>query len=113
MEVVIVCWLLRSSSEQVRWLDDPTCFTDSLRRGHRKNSFAPLHCYSLSRGRYNMLRFMRIRRLSCPWHQVVKHMPPGAPIMSVSKGIETSTLMLMNDILKEVCGQERSYAFLR
>ncbi|CAM9679258.1 unnamed protein product [Ascophyllum nodosum] len=43
---------------------------------------------------------------------VFEYMPPGAPIMSVSKGIETSTLMLMKDILKEICGQERSYAFL-
>ena len=46
-------------------------------------------------------------------NQVFEYMPPGAPIMSVSKGIETSTLMLMKDILKEICGQERSYAFLR
>ncbi|CAN0581550.1 unnamed protein product, partial [Laminaria digitata] len=45
--------------------------------------------------------------------QVVQHMPPGAPILSVSKGIETSSLMLMNDILKDVCGAHRSYAFLR
>lgn len=45
--------------------------------------------------------------------QVAPYMPPGAPILSVSKGIETSSLMLMNDILKEACGPERSYAFLR
>lgn len=44
--------------------------------------------------------------------KVVPHMPPGAPILSVSKGIETSSLMLMNDILKETCGAGRSYAFL-
>lgn len=40
-------------------------------------------------------------------------MPAGTPILSVSKGIETSSLMLMNDILKDLCGTERSYAFLR
>lgn len=45
--------------------------------------------------------------------QVVQHMPSGTPILSVSKGIETSSLMLMNDILKDMCGTERSYAFLR
>jgi glycerol-3-phosphate dehydrogenase len=43
---------------------------------------------------------------------VVEHLPPGAPILSVSKGIETSTLCLMTDILKETCGGDRSYAFL-
>ncbi|CAM9402057.1 unnamed protein product [Pylaiella littoralis] len=43
---------------------------------------------------------------------VVQHMPAGTPILSVSKGIETSSLMLMNDILKDLCGTERSYAFL-
>eukprot|EP00903_Cladosiphon_okamuranus_P006247 g6131.t1 len=43
---------------------------------------------------------------------VVQHMPAGTPILSVSKGIETSSLMLMNDILKDMCGAERSYAFL-
>jgi glycerol-3-phosphate dehydrogenase len=44
--------------------------------------------------------------------QVAEFIPPGAPILSVSKGIETSSLCLMTDILKECCGSERSYAFL-
>ncbi|CAN0335156.1 unnamed protein product [Discosporangium mesarthrocarpum] len=39
-------------------------------------------------------------------------MPPDAPVLSVSKGIETSSLMLMNEILRELCGNQRSYAFL-
>ncbi|KAG5181667.1 hypothetical protein JKP88DRAFT_199733 [Tribonema minus] len=44
--------------------------------------------------------------------KVASYIPPGAPILSVSKGIETSSLSLMTDILAETCGPERSYAFL-
>ncbi|KAL7526832.1 hypothetical protein ACHAWF_001924 [Thalassiosira exigua] len=38
--------------------------------------------------------------------------PNGVPILSASKGIETSSLGFMADILKEVLGEDRSYAFL-
>ncbi|CAM9127181.1 unnamed protein product [Phaeothamnion confervicola] len=43
---------------------------------------------------------------------IKEHLPPGAPFLSVSKGIETSSLSLMADILRECCGRDRSYAFL-
>mmetsp|Transcript_36503 Transcript_36503/g.65723 ORF Transcript_36503/g.65723 Transcript_36503/m.65723 type:complete len:420 (+) Transcript_36503:137-1396(+) len=39
-------------------------------------------------------------------------MPAGVPILSASKGIETSSLGFMADILKECLGEDRSYAFL-
>jgi len=38
--------------------------------------------------------------------------PPNVPILSASKGIETSSLGFMADILKECLGDDRSYAFL-
>lgn len=38
--------------------------------------------------------------------------PAGVPILSASKGIETSSLGFMADILKECLGEDRSYAFL-
>ena len=38
--------------------------------------------------------------------------PSGVPILSASKGIETSSLGFMADILKECLGEDRSYAFL-
>ena len=39
-------------------------------------------------------------------------LPPHTPILSASKGIETTSLGFMADILKECCGSSRSYAFL-
>lgn len=45
--------------------------------------------------------------------QTVKdEIPSGVPILSASKGIETSSLGFMADILKECLGEDRSYAFL-
>ncbi|CAM9184690.1 unnamed protein product, partial [Chrysoparadoxa australica] len=44
--------------------------------------------------------------------QVAPYIPEGVPILSVSKGIETSTLCLMTDIIKECCGASRPTAFL-
>ena len=38
--------------------------------------------------------------------------PANVPILSASKGIETSSLGFMADILKECLGEDRSYAFL-
>jgi len=38
--------------------------------------------------------------------------PASVPILSASKGIETSSLGFMADILKECLGEDRSYAFL-
>ena len=43
---------------------------------------------------------------------ISKHIPPTTPVLSGSKGIETSSLGLMADILKETLGQARPYAFL-
>ena len=43
---------------------------------------------------------------------VKEHIPPSTPILSASKGIETSSLGFMADILKECLGEDRSYAFL-
>ena len=43
---------------------------------------------------------------------VREHIPPAVPILSASKGIETSSLGFMADILKECLGGDRSYAFL-
>jgi glycerol-3-phosphate dehydrogenase (NAD+) len=45
-------------------------------------------------------------------NSVKEHIPPNTPILSGSKGIETSSLGFMADILKECLGEERSYAFL-
>ena len=44
--------------------------------------------------------------------KVVKYMDPETPILSASKGIETTSLGFMADILHEVCGKDRPYAFL-
>lgn len=43
---------------------------------------------------------------------VKDYIPPNVPILSASKGIETSSLGFMADILKECLGEDRSYAFL-
>jgi glycerol-3-phosphate dehydrogenase (NAD+) len=43
---------------------------------------------------------------------VKKYIPPSTPILSGSKGIETTSLGFMADILKEELGADRSYAFL-
>lgn len=43
---------------------------------------------------------------------VKKYIPPGAPILSVSKGIETTSLGFMADLLKDVLGEDRPLAFL-
>ena len=43
---------------------------------------------------------------------VREFIPPNVPILSASKGIETSSLGFMADILKECLGEDRSYAFL-
>jgi glycerol-3-phosphate dehydrogenase (NAD+) len=45
-------------------------------------------------------------------NSVKDYIPPNTPILSGSKGIETSSLGFMADILKECLGNERSYAFL-
>ena len=38
--------------------------------------------------------------------------PPNVPVLSASKGIETTSLGFMADILKETLGEDRAYAFL-
>lgn len=45
-------------------------------------------------------------------NSVKEFIPPGIPVLSASKGIETSSLGFMTDILKECLGEERPYAFL-
>jgi glycerol-3-phosphate dehydrogenase (NAD+) len=44
--------------------------------------------------------------------KVKSMIPAGIPILSVSKGIETTTLSFMQDILKETLGEDRPLAFL-
>lgn len=44
--------------------------------------------------------------------EIKGHVPYGTPILSASKGIETSSLGFMNDIFKETLGEDRPYAFL-
>jgi len=43
---------------------------------------------------------------------VSKYIPPNTPVLSASKGIETTSLGFMADILKECLGEDRPYAFL-
>lgn len=43
---------------------------------------------------------------------VKEYIPPGTPVLSVSKGIETSSLGFMADILRECLGMDRPLAFL-
>ena len=43
---------------------------------------------------------------------VREYIPPNVPILSASKGIETSSLGFMADILRECLGEDRGYAFL-
>lgn len=43
---------------------------------------------------------------------VKEFIPVGTPILSASKGIETTSLGFMYDILREVLGEDRGYAFL-
>ncbi|GMH69664.1 hypothetical protein TL16_g05213, partial [Triparma laevis f. inornata] len=43
---------------------------------------------------------------------VKEHIPIGTPVMSASKGIETTSLGFMADILEDCLGKDRSYAFL-
>jgi glycerol-3-phosphate dehydrogenase (NAD+) len=44
--------------------------------------------------------------------QVQEFMPPTTPVLSVSKGIETSSLGFMADLLKDCLGHDRPLAFL-
>jgi glycerol-3-phosphate dehydrogenase (NAD+) len=44
--------------------------------------------------------------------KVKDYVPAGVPVLSASKGIETTSLGFMADILKECLGEDRSYAFL-
>lgn len=43
---------------------------------------------------------------------VAEFIPPNTPVLSASKGIETTSLGFMNDILRECLGEDRPYAFL-
>ena len=43
---------------------------------------------------------------------VKDYIPPGTPILSVSKGIETSSLGFMADVLRDCLGESRPLAFL-
>ena len=43
---------------------------------------------------------------------IKQYMPPKAPIMSVTKGVEEGTFCLMNDIITETLGKERRCAYL-
>lgn len=43
---------------------------------------------------------------------VQKYIPAGTPILSVSKGIETTSLGFMADIIRDVLGKDRPLAFL-
>eukprot|EP00978_Attheya_sp_CCMP212_P045594 scaffold352502_cov61-Attheya_sp.AAC.1 len=43
---------------------------------------------------------------------VKDYVPTSVPVLSASKGIETSSLGFMADILKDCLGEDRSYAFL-
>mmetsp|Transcript_12867 Transcript_12867/g.19967 ORF Transcript_12867/g.19967 Transcript_12867/m.19967 type:complete len:445 (-) Transcript_12867:44-1378(-) len=45
-------------------------------------------------------------------NNVKDEIPAGTPILSVSKGIESTSLGFMNEILEDVLGDERPYAFL-
>lgn len=45
-------------------------------------------------------------------NSVKSHIPPGTPVVSGSKGIETTSLGFMADILKECLGEERPFAFI-
>ena len=44
--------------------------------------------------------------------KVKEYVPPNVPVLSASKGIETTSLGFMADILKDCLGTDRSYAFL-
>ena len=45
-------------------------------------------------------------------NQISQYVPSNVPVLSASKGIETTSLGFMADILKECLGSDRSYAFL-
>jgi glycerol-3-phosphate dehydrogenase (NAD+) len=45
-------------------------------------------------------------------NSVKQYIPPNTPVLSGSKGIETTSLGFMVDILKECLGTDRPYAFL-
>lgn len=45
-------------------------------------------------------------------NSVSDYIPAGTPVLSASKGIETSSLGFMADILKDCLGTDRGYAFL-
>lgn len=44
--------------------------------------------------------------------EVKEHIPPNTPVLSGSKGIETTSLGFMLDILQDCLGEDRPYAFL-
>jgi len=45
-------------------------------------------------------------------NSIKQFVPPNVPVLSASKGIETSSLGFMADILKDTLGSDRAYAFL-
>jgi len=46
------------------------------------------------------------------WQRLKKHTPPDVPVVSVTKGIETDTLLRPTEIIAEVIGTRRGYATL-
>jgi glycerol-3-phosphate dehydrogenase (NAD(P)+) len=46
------------------------------------------------------------------WSRLARHVPPGVPVVSVAKGIETETLLRPTQILSEVLGPETPLAAL-
>lgn len=46
------------------------------------------------------------------WNRLKAHVPPGVPIVSVTKGVENGTLLRPTEILQEVLGSDHSYAVL-
>jgi len=46
------------------------------------------------------------------WQRLAAHLPDGLPIVSVTKGIENGTLLRPTEILRQVLGDNHSYAVL-
>jgi glycerol-3-phosphate dehydrogenase (NAD+) len=87
----------------------PTYMTDFLLPARLRATTDPLEC--LPDATY-IVHAVPVQYSRDFLSSVAKYIPPATPIVSGSKGIETTSLGFMADILKDCLGQERSYAFL-
>jgi len=109
----IVCTMLVRSKEQARAINEdhrhPSYLSD-IDLPH--STTATTDAAAALREAHFIIHAVPVQYSRAFLKKVKKHLPPGAPVLCTSKGIERKSLTLMCEILPEVLGTDRSYAFL-